>query len=225
MCTRTASTGSSCASADITTPPLASGPRQSSQTPTSHRRRRRRPTATAYDTVPPCTNPLCRRPVAGRCWSSPAPAAAAPACSPGLTGRLGVHIPKPEVSANRSNPRGFGEPRWLVDYHNELLVAGRRRHRGRPSRGLGADRQGRRATRGPRPAGELARDAVRGERPDRGEGPTSRVVLRAPPGRGRTARRRGPRRDHAATPRRGDALARDRLRHQDQQHHPRRRAG
>src|SRR5436853_7159 len=31
----------------------------------------------------------------------------------GLTGRLGVHIPKPEVSANRSNPRGFGEPRWL----------------------------------------------------------------------------------------------------------------
>jgi hypothetical protein len=39
----------------------------------------------------------------------------------GLTGRLGVHIPKPEVSANRSNPRGFGEPRWLVDYHNDLL--------------------------------------------------------------------------------------------------------
>jgi len=39
----------------------------------------------------------------------------------GLLGRLGVHIPKPEVSANRSNPRGFGEPRWLVDYHNALL--------------------------------------------------------------------------------------------------------
>lgn len=39
----------------------------------------------------------------------------------GLTGRLGLHIPKPEVSANRSNPRGFGEPRWLVDFHNELL--------------------------------------------------------------------------------------------------------
>lgn len=39
----------------------------------------------------------------------------------GLTGRLGVHIPKPEVSANRSNPRGFGEPRWLVDFHNDLL--------------------------------------------------------------------------------------------------------
>jgi hypothetical protein len=39
----------------------------------------------------------------------------------GLTGRLGVYIPKPEVSANRSNPRGFGEPRWLVDFHNDLL--------------------------------------------------------------------------------------------------------
>ena len=39
----------------------------------------------------------------------------------GLTGRLGWHIPKPEVSANRSNPRGFGEPRWAVDFHNELL--------------------------------------------------------------------------------------------------------
>jgi hypothetical protein len=41
----------------------------------------------------------------------------------GLTGRLGVLIPKPEVSANRSNPRGFGEPRWLVDYHNDLLAS------------------------------------------------------------------------------------------------------
>jgi hypothetical protein len=41
----------------------------------------------------------------------------------GLTGRLGVYIPKPEVSANRSNPRGFGEPRWAVDFHNELLAS------------------------------------------------------------------------------------------------------
>ena len=39
----------------------------------------------------------------------------------GLAGRLGAHIPQPEVSANRSNPRGFGEPRWLVDFHNDLL--------------------------------------------------------------------------------------------------------
>jgi hypothetical protein len=39
----------------------------------------------------------------------------------GLTGELGLYIPKPEVKANRSNPRGFGEPRWAVDFHNELL--------------------------------------------------------------------------------------------------------
>ena len=41
----------------------------------------------------------------------------------GLTGRLGFHIPKPEVAANKSNPRGFGEPRWAVDFHNELLAS------------------------------------------------------------------------------------------------------
>ena len=39
----------------------------------------------------------------------------------GLTGELGLHIPKPEVKANKSNPRGFGEPRWAVDFHNDLL--------------------------------------------------------------------------------------------------------
>src|SRR3954469_15953662 len=54
---------------------------------------------------------------------SPAPGGSATSLFTGLTGRLGVHIPKPEVSANRSNPRGFGEPRWLVDYHNDLLAS------------------------------------------------------------------------------------------------------
>ena len=39
----------------------------------------------------------------------------------GLTGHLGLHIPKPEVKADESNPRGFGEPRWAVDFHDELL--------------------------------------------------------------------------------------------------------
>lgn len=34
---------------------------------------------------------------------------------------LGVHVPQPEVVANRSNPKGFGEPRWVVDLHDELL--------------------------------------------------------------------------------------------------------
>ena len=39
----------------------------------------------------------------------------------GILGQLGLHIPKPEVRANRTNPRGFGEPRWVVDFHWRLL--------------------------------------------------------------------------------------------------------
>lgn len=39
----------------------------------------------------------------------------------GLCGRLGLRIPQPEVQADSSNPHGFGEPRWAVDFHEELL--------------------------------------------------------------------------------------------------------
>jgi hypothetical protein len=39
----------------------------------------------------------------------------------GILSQLGLHIPKPEVRANRTNPRGFGEPRWVVDFHWRLL--------------------------------------------------------------------------------------------------------
>ena len=39
----------------------------------------------------------------------------------GLMGRLGFHIPLPEVQPDGSNPTGFGEPRWAVDFHKELL--------------------------------------------------------------------------------------------------------
>ena len=38
-----------------------------------------------------------------------------------LLQRLGMHVPQPEVAADESNPRGFGEPRWLVDFHDALL--------------------------------------------------------------------------------------------------------
>jgi hypothetical protein len=43
----------------------------------------------------------------------------------GILGQLGLHIPKPEVQANATNPRGFGEPRWVVDFHWRLLRARR----------------------------------------------------------------------------------------------------
>jgi hypothetical protein len=38
-----------------------------------------------------------------------------------VLGRLGFHIPQPEVRADDTNPRGFGEPRWVVDFHSSLM--------------------------------------------------------------------------------------------------------
>jgi hypothetical protein len=38
-----------------------------------------------------------------------------------LLHRLGYYIPQPEVQANRNNPRGYGEPRWAVDFHQRWL--------------------------------------------------------------------------------------------------------
>jgi hypothetical protein len=43
----------------------------------------------------------------------------------GVLGQLGLHIPKPEVKADDTNPRGFGEPRWVVDFHVRQLRKGR----------------------------------------------------------------------------------------------------
>ncbi|MBO0610923.1 sulfotransferase family protein [Myceligenerans salitolerans] len=39
----------------------------------------------------------------------------------GVLKRLGMYVPQPEVPADRSNPRGFGEPQWVVDFHSRLL--------------------------------------------------------------------------------------------------------
>jgi hypothetical protein len=41
----------------------------------------------------------------------------------GILAQLGFHIPQPEVRANDTNPRGFGEPRWVVDFHADMLRA------------------------------------------------------------------------------------------------------
>ena len=35
---------------------------------------------------------------------------------------LGLHVPQPEVVADATNPKGFGEPQWVVDLHHELLA-------------------------------------------------------------------------------------------------------
>ena len=36
----------------------------------------------------------------------------------GMLGQIGFQLPQPEVKADDTNPRGFGEPRWVVDFHH-----------------------------------------------------------------------------------------------------------
>src|SRR5215213_8259150 len=38
-----------------------------------------------------------------------------------VVGNLGFHVPRPWVKPDDSNPRGFGEPQWVVDRHVKLL--------------------------------------------------------------------------------------------------------
>lgn len=39
----------------------------------------------------------------------------------GLMQIMGLHVPQPEVVADESNPKGFGEPQWVVTNHDRLL--------------------------------------------------------------------------------------------------------
>lgn len=39
----------------------------------------------------------------------------------GILKHMGLHVPEPEVTADPTNPRGFGEPQWVVDFHETLL--------------------------------------------------------------------------------------------------------
>jgi hypothetical protein len=43
----------------------------------------------------------------------------------GILQRLGYHVPAPEVPADDTNPRGFAESQWVVDFHTALLKRGR----------------------------------------------------------------------------------------------------
>jgi len=43
----------------------------------------------------------------------------------GLLQRLGFHVPQPEVPPDPSNPKGFAESKWVVDFHVRLLKAAR----------------------------------------------------------------------------------------------------
>jgi hypothetical protein len=39
----------------------------------------------------------------------------------GLMQILGLHVPRPEVAPDESNPKGFSEPAWAVAHHDRLL--------------------------------------------------------------------------------------------------------
>ena len=39
----------------------------------------------------------------------------------GILRLVGLHVPQPEVRADATNPRGFGEPQWVVDLHAAML--------------------------------------------------------------------------------------------------------
>lgn len=39
----------------------------------------------------------------------------------GILGQVGFHIPQPEIQADETNPRGFGEPAWVVAFHRRLM--------------------------------------------------------------------------------------------------------
>lgn len=40
----------------------------------------------------------------------------------GVLSMLGLHLPEPQVPADDTNPRGFYESQWVVDFHKALLV-------------------------------------------------------------------------------------------------------
>ena len=40
----------------------------------------------------------------------------------GILQRLGFYVPQPEVPADSTNPRGFAESQWVVDFHTRLLA-------------------------------------------------------------------------------------------------------
>lgn len=43
----------------------------------------------------------------------------------GILQRLGFYVPLPEVPADATNPRGFAESQWVVDFHTRLLKRAR----------------------------------------------------------------------------------------------------
>lgn len=81
----------------------------------------------------------------------------------GALGELGLEVPGPLVAANRTNPRGFYENRWVVDFQRDSwpgrapMSSTATRPRRRASRRLSAPKTG-----PPSPAGSTRRPRVGG---------------------------------------------------------------
>ena len=83
----------------------------------------------------------------------------------GLCSLLGLHVPQPEVVADETNPRGFGEPQWVVDHHDRLLKdAGVQVSDARPNAWFETGRISH-ARAGPDPGRRVARAALRRRTP------------------------------------------------------------
>ena len=80
----------------------------------------------------------------------------------GLMQILGLHVPQPEVVADETNPKGFGEPQWVVDHHDRLLKEARGPGQRRAPGRVGRDRT------------DLPPASPSGSRPPTGSSGTSR---------------------------------------------------
>ena len=139
----------------------------------------------------------------------------------GLMQILGLHVPQPEVAADATNPKGFGEPRWVVDHHDRLLKeAVVQVSDARPEAWF---ETGRIATREPEritTADWLDGHFAEGQRAG-GQGPAAELVPRCG-GSPRSRRRDAGLRDHAAAAGRGRRQQADLLRQQARRRPPRR---
>ena len=70
----------------------------------------------------------------------------------GILQRLGFLVPQPEVPADETNPRGFAESQWVVDFHTKLLREARVQVADARPVGVGRHRAGVARRRGPRPS-------------------------------------------------------------------------
>ncbi len=127
---------------------------------------------------------------------------------------LGLHLPEPEVPADETNPRGFYESQWVVDFHKELL------NRSPVVRTLDSRPEAPQLAQAlPTPADRARLDAWLGEAArapaGAGQGPARVLVPRPVARRGHRARRRARVPHDAAPPGRGREVARHPL-HADQ---------